>query len=354
MGGTIDTYFAPPLMVMLLADVDERGMQRIERAIHVLMTVNAAMGVFELLADHRFFPYRLDGTTFLYDTRSSALQGHPLVNACITSWYVLSMLCGSRSLSAGLKLPLVLLQFAGLVAFGGRVGLVSSLALTAWYVLGQVHRVMRSGRVPILGAAVALIMLAVLPVGLGVMAERGFFTAIAERFIDDGGSANARIEMFAMFDNLPLRDLLVGPDNALIDSNRRVNGLEMGIENPIVKTLLYHGILITLLMTVAMVAFLWDIARRCSRSVWLPTLSFVILVMTSESIAGKTTALSKYAILLLVLYRPARALWVQPAADPATDAAPDAAVDEVRLRRTPRSRTDPRRISLAAASTQEP
>jgi hypothetical protein len=137
---------------------------------------------------------------------------------------------------------------------------------------------------------------------LAILAGGGFFDLLLHRFESDGGSANARLEMFAMFDPLSFRDLLVGPDPGLIESLRRVNGLEWGIEQPIIKTLLYNGILILALMIVALTAFLREVARQCTPGVWLPMLCFVTLLQTSESISTKTTILTKFVIMILCLY----------------------------------------------------
>jgi hypothetical protein len=123
------------------------------------------------------------------------------------------------------------------------------------------------------------------------------------RFESDGGSANARFEMFSLFFQIPIRDLLIGPDLDLIDSLRRVSGLEWGIENPIVKTILYQGVFIALLLTVTVTLFLREIASRCERGVWLPLVAFAILLMTAETIGGKTTMLAKFAVIVLTMYR---------------------------------------------------
>jgi hypothetical protein len=216
------------------------------------------------------------------------------------------LLSGSKALPAGLKLVMVGLQLAALVTFGGRSALVLTLLLCPLYMLGVFHRVIRSGRVPLLNAAVTLMLAGVVPLAIAVLVQRGFFDALITRFNDDGGSAHARVAMFALFEHVPFRDLLVGPDITSIDSVRRVNGLEWGIENPIVKTLLYQGLLMTILLVVALMLFLRDVARHCAHGVWLPLLTFAILINTSESISGKTSVISKFVIMLLCLYpRPA-------------------------------------------------
>jgi hypothetical protein len=154
-------------------------------------------------------------------------------------------------------------------------------------------------------------LLALLPVAISILASTGFFDTMLDRFSSDGGSAEARVKMFEMFDHVPFRDLLVGPDIGLIESLRRVNGLEWGIENPIINDLLYQGLLITVLVAVAISMFLAEIALLCRRGVWVQVVAFAILINTSESIASKTTMVSEFAVLALCLYRPMPAVFNQ-------------------------------------------
>jgi hypothetical protein len=304
MAGSIDTFLGPPLLVVLMSEIDERGMRRIETVLHILMTLNAVVALVEFALNQRFFPFRYDGLIDIYDTRSTSLQGHPLENAAVTALYTLALLSGRATLNKTSKVILVGLQLGALVAFGGRTAMTVTLLLAGLYLVGRTHHVLRAGRIPILSAAAALILAALLPIAITVLASGGFFDALLERFIsNDGGSAISRIEMFRIFDNVPLRDLLIGPDLDLIKTERRVNGLELGLENPIITMLLYQGILITVLMAVALTAFLIEIARICGRGIWLPMLAFVILLNSSESISTKTTILTKFAVVMLCLYR---------------------------------------------------
>lgn len=304
LAGAIDTYVGPPLLLILLGRSDERGLRRLETALHVVMTVNALMAIAEFGSKTLVFPYRFDGATFPTDHRSSALHGHPLVNASVTGFYMLALLNGGRVLPRDWKWPLFALQFAALVTFGGRSAMVEVMILGGCYSLVGLHVVLRRGRVSLLAAALALFLLICLPTAIAALALGGFFDALLERFVSDGGSANARVQMFELFNQLPFRDILVGPDAALVDSLRRIEGLEWGIENPIIRTLLYQGVIVTLMMTVAVTLFHVELAFCAGRGVWLPMLFFVIVLQTSESIGGKTTMLSKFALVLVCMYRP--------------------------------------------------
>ena len=303
MAGVIDTFFIPALLVMLMADVDEPTLARMEIVLHALMTVNAVLALEEFATKTLLFPYRFDGVALVNDMRATALQGHPLENAFITSCYMLALLSGARSLPAGLRLSLIGLQGAALVTFGGRSAFVVTLLLGGIYGLRVLFRTLLSGRVPLRGAAGGLLSLALTPVVIIWLAEMGFFNALIARFVSDSGSAHTRVEMLAFFRAIPLRDLIVGPSIALIDSLRRIYGLKSGIENPILSMTLYHGAFMMLLVLLALVWLFYEVTRNCVRGVWLPMLAFIILVNTFESVATKTTLISKFVVIVLCLYR---------------------------------------------------
>jgi hypothetical protein len=306
MAGTLDTFLAPALMLVLMSEIDERGMRNIEITLHVMMTVNAIIGIIEFIVKIRFFPATNDGVLVgLLDTRSTALQGHPLENAAITAIYTLSLLTGCRSLPDAARLPLVGLQFAAMVTFGGRTAIAVSTVLAALYLVVRTFQAVRTGRIPILGVAIACLLAALGPIAVGTLAMSGFFDDLMTRFAaDDGGSADARLKMFAIFGQLSASDLLLGPDPDAVQSLQFANGIEVGIENPIVMMLLYHGALITALTVVAVTVFLFEIAQRCANGVWLPMLAFTVLLNSSQSVASKTMVLTKFSIMMLCFYRP--------------------------------------------------
>ncbi|GEO97810.1 VpsF family polysaccharide biosynthesis protein [Methylobacterium haplocladii] len=301
--GAIDTFLLPAIVAILFIGCDGRTMKRIETTIHVVMAVNAALGLLEFVSGQRFFPYRLDGALLEYDTRSVALQGHPLTNATLTACYVVALAAGGGSLGAMRRLVVIGLQIAALVAFGGRSGIVVTLVLGGGLgLIGMVRAVMR-GQIPLLAVAGAAFALPLLGLTLAGLAGFGFFDALLGRFVDDGGSANARVVVLDLFGRLSLRELVIGPDPTVIDSMRRINGLAMGLENPIVRLLLYQGAAMTALLTVALALFLYEIGQRCRPGIAMPMITFAVLANTYESVGSKTTLVAKFVILLLALYR---------------------------------------------------
>jgi hypothetical protein len=305
MAGAIDTYLGPGLLLMLLGWANETELRKVEVTLHTVMGINAAIALVEFATDTRFFPYRFDGEFFPSDARSTALQGHPLINAIVTACYVLALLNGGRALPTPLKIPMIGLQLAALVAFGGRSEVVVTLLLGCLFLLMRTRHLIRAPRVSLLGASGVVLLISLAPIAIiPPLSAGGFFDALLSRFASDGGSANARLEMFDLFSQIPLRDLLIGPDLDFVDGLRRVSGLEWGIENPIVKTMLYQGVFTTILLTTAVALFLREAASRCQRGVWLPLLAFSILLMTAETIGGKTTLLAKFIVIALSMYRP--------------------------------------------------
>ncbi len=302
MAGLVDTFLAPSLLVLVMAEADERLRRSIETLLHGVMTVNALMALFEFATKILIFPYRFDGETFPTDLRSAALQGHPLVNATLTACYVLALMSGSREMKTPLRLGLILLQLAAMVAFGGRTAIVTVVALglpfAAWRSLAAVRR----RRVHLMVAAIGLLAVSLMPVALAVLISGGFFDDLIGRFVSDGGSANARVEMFGLFQYFSLSDLLIGPDVELLESVRRISGLEWGIENPIIRMMLYQGAFFMILMLVGFALFMRELAHGRAGS-WLPMIAWLILVNGSESLASKTTLMTKFAVILLCLYR---------------------------------------------------
>ena len=77
-----------------------------------------------------------------------------------------------------------------------------------------------------------------------------------------------------------------------------------GIESPIVKLVLYQGIVLTALVLLAIGLFFGELVRWSRPGIVVPVLAFVTIINTFESIASKSTMVAKVAIMMLVLFRP--------------------------------------------------
>jgi hypothetical protein len=259
-----------------------------------------------------------DDLAFEWDERSTALLGHPLENALITGSYLMVLLAGGGpALNRHLRLPMMVLQLAALVAFGGRSALTIAICVVAAISAFRVARFLLGKRIPFAMMVAMPLVLTIATAVVALLVGGGFFDLISDRFADDGGSANARLGMFEIFSYLSPGSIIIGPDPDLIDSIRRTNGLEWGIENPIVRTLLYQGAGLTILLFAALGYFLFDLRRKLRPGTALPILYFLVIINSFESVANRTLTLAQFAMIMLTMFEwrrqpPERALATRP------------------------------------------
>jgi len=298
-----DTYLLAVAVALIAAALGPRDFIRAEKLIHVLLAANAALALVEYAIGHRFFPYRFDGAELEWDMRSTGLSGHPLENAQLTCVYILMLLGGgAASMPPALRAPAVLLQLAALVPFGGRTAMLLTLALMAlWLLLRFVH-LLRGGRMSLLAFAFAAMLVPVLALAIAAISAGGFFDVLLLRFVDDSGSAKTRVEMFEIFSQLSAHDILIGANPELIDSIRRSLGLELGIENPVVRFVLYQGAIFTGFLFAGMTLFIVEITRRLRPGYGMALLAFVILINSYESISNKTVGLAQFIVLMIAMF----------------------------------------------------
>jgi hypothetical protein len=318
-----DTYLLAVMLSLIAAELDDRQLGRVEKLIHILLAANAVVALLEYFIDYRIFPHRFEGIAFDWDKRSTGLLGHPLENAQLTGVYLLALVAGGgSSMPRWLRLPAILLQLAALVPFGGRTALVTAVALMALWLVPRIARILHGRRISLFAAAAAAVMLPMLALALGLSAAAGFFKVVLDRFADDGGSAFTRLEMFEIFEYLPWRDIVIGADPRLIDSIRRTHGLEWGIENPVVRLLLYQGAAITAFLVAGFILYLVEIGRRLRPGAAMPFVFFLIVINSYESIANKSIMLGQFVVLMMVMFRPpAIPLWGFPKKEAPTSGA---------------------------------
>ena len=311
----VDTFLLPVALLILLSRVSAREASTLAVFIHAAMAANALIAIFEFATGARLTPLVAEGVTLVADWRSSALLGHPLLNALMTATYTLIMLQGGgRDLSPVVRAGIVVLQLVALIAFGGRV---ATLALAvfggvalAWQLWRSVRdRRLRSGSVALFTAAATVSIIGLILLGTG-----GFFDLFARRFDQDMGSADARVAMFNLIGQLPFTAFLFGSDPEHVASLQRLNGIEFGIESFWVAFVAFYGIAISIPFFAGLAAFLVDLKRATRPPSGWTIVFFIAVCSTSLSLAGKTTALAMFVVMLLLLLRPA---------DPADESAAD-------------------------------
>jgi hypothetical protein len=308
LAGYIDTFASAAVLALLLEDCGEADIRPLTVALHVMMTLNALLGLAEYASSTLVFPYRFDGVAHLEDPRSTALQGHPLMNAALTGVYVVSLMAGAKSLQPWLRAGLIALQFAALVVFGGRTAIVVALALTPLIGVAQTFATLRRGRVSLIAVAALTAALPLAALAVLVAVNAGLADKLLMRFVDDNGSAETRVIMFDMLTPFSWPQLLVGPDIEQVESLRRHFGLEQGVENPFIRMTLYQGGLVMALVFASLVWFFRELLRGRGFASLAPLVAMAVLLNASESISVKTNFLDKLVLIFVCLFplRPQR------------------------------------------------
>ncbi len=298
-----DTYLLAVAVALIAAELNEWDFTRAEKLVHVLLAANAALALLEYVIGYRFFPYRFDGVELEWDMRSTGLSGHPLENAQLTAIYIMALIAGGgSSMPAALRPAAVLLQLAAMVPFGGRTAMLVALIMVALWFVPRIMHLLRGGRMSLLACASVAILIPLLALLVAAIASGGFFDVLLVRFVDDSGSAKTRVEMFEIFSQLSAHDILVGANPDMIDSIRRSLGLELGIENPIVRLVLYQGAIFSAFLIVGLILFLAEITRRLRPGYAMALISFVIIVNSYESISNKTVGLAQFIVLMIAMF----------------------------------------------------
>lgn len=299
----VDSFFCALAFLVLYENLEEPERARLRLMLHIVMFANACLGVAEFAGHFRLTPFVAGGRLIVNDYRSTALFGHPLLNAGSTGLYALMLFFGGdRTLNGPLRFALFATQMAALVAFGGRTSLVLTSAAVALGSLRPVADLLR-GRPFDMRWALALVVAA--PALLAAIAAiwlGGGLDPLLERFTSDRGSAEARVVIFELFDAFSLEDLLLGPNPERLASLQNTLGIEYGIENGWLGLLFQYGALMTFAFTLGFFALVYEFWRRSKSYGGVMVILFVLQASSSASISVKSFAFNQFAILLLVVF----------------------------------------------------
>jgi hypothetical protein len=241
----------------------------------------------------------------LVEWRSSALFGHPLTNALTTGAYALTLMLGGGRDLPRLLFPAALgLQFIAMIVFGGRgaSSLLAVFAVAIGVYMGM--KILAGRRFSITAAAAAAFVVPAIVIGIGLVISEGFLDRFIMRFVDDGGSAGARLVMFDVLGRFTFEELLVGPDPGTLATLQRVYGIAFGIESFWFAFIAFYGLLTSIPFFVGFLAFLYDLWRSAKPASGWVIFYFLAVCSTSLSIAGKSTMVGVLIAVIVVLLRP--------------------------------------------------
>jgi len=305
-GMFFDTDFHLVLCCMLLPFIAPDGMDRLERFLHWFFAINACMGVFELATGINIFPlmtFSPDGMQ-VPEPRATALLSHPLHAATVTCAYIVALLAGGgRLLRTNLRVPMVALQIAGLLAFGGRTALLLTLAIVGIAVLWQLLRFTAGRRV---SRTTVIAAVAVVPVGIALiaaLASLGAFDSFLERFSEDGGSAHSRVLMVPLLLSFGWADFLWGASTEYARAQVYSHGLEWGVENPFIQISVYQGVVIATLVISGFCCMLYDTYKRLEPAAIFPILVYMMLCNSFGSFSQRFINFAIFIVMVTTLFR---------------------------------------------------
>ena len=297
-----DTFVLPAMIFLLYKDISDARAHRLALLVHVLMFVNASIGIGEFITGLRLTPIVAAGIIIDDDWRSTALLGHPLANASLTGAYLLMLaLGGGRSHSWLLRSTAFIVNAGAMIVFGGRAATVILVILLAAMLLRHGYHIMRGARFDTANILKTLVVAPVAGLGITVLAEQGFFDQFLQRFVDDKGSAETRSEMFELFHHMSWHELLLAPDAQLMETLRFRHGLDFGIESFWVSFIMSYGLIAGLVFFIALIAFSIDIVRMVRPGAIWAFVFFYAVASTSLSLSAKSPLLAVFTFMVLVL-----------------------------------------------------
>ena len=317
----IDTFLLPLIYAFLLRDMDERSARMLAYLVGGILAANAVIALAEYLTGWRLFTFEAPpGTTadpsrtdLVFDWRASlamewratALLGHPLQNGMVIGGLIVALASpGANWIPPKIRWPLLGLEMLSMTAFGSRAALVMSLFI-AFALLGLrlFLFLLRGDKLNLRAVALAIFCLPLAAIAGMVLNETGFFDRLIERFGSDAGSAQTRITMWELFRPIPFQDFLLGPDQDVVRTWQRMEGLEFGIESFWVGLPLTYGLLMSCLLFGGLAILTASIVRLTGRGTAITFLFFFLVASTSSSISGKTTALGMFVPIAFLLLR---------------------------------------------------
>jgi len=298
----IDTFLLPILIALVMWQLSPVQRRPLVWALHLTILVNVVLGYYEYFSGHRLIPLTLGDVVVVGEWRSAALLGHPLTASGVVGAYVLALVLRPAICPPILvRLPLIAFCLASLMAFGGRTSLVTVLAVIGLVGAFEALRLMRGQRVPLPAAILAICVLFAAVAAIFAALSLGVFDKMLLRFSSDKGSALARFATFSLLSQFDWYELMLGPNPVRVNALQAQLGLNYGIENFWISSIVQFGLIHTVALTVGLVCFFVEMLRRSSRAAWAIVLLIVVIAASSVSFSSKNIQLAQFVILISLL-----------------------------------------------------
>ena len=298
----IDTFLLPILIAMVMWQLSQAQKRPLAWAIHFTILLNIVLGYYEYFSGHRLIPLTLGDVVVMGEWRSAALLGHPLTASGVVGAYVLALVLRPAICPPLLvRLPLIAFSLGSLMAFGGRTSLVTVLAMIGLIGLFEAVRLMRGKRMPLPAAILAICVLFAAGAIIFAALDLGIFDKMLLRFSSDKGSALARFATFNLLSHFDWHELILGPNPVRVNALQAQLGLNYGIENFWISSIVQFGLVHTVVLTIGLICFFVELLRRSNPVAWAIMVLIVIIAASSVSFSSKNIQLAQFVILISVL-----------------------------------------------------
>lgn len=317
----VDTFVLPPLIFVLLRDLDRRAAALLAALLAAILVVNAGLAILEYLCGFHLIqvdtpPDVTDDPTkanavfswkadIAHDWRAQALLGHPLVNGLIVGSLAICLVSpGAGWIPVLPRVALLGLQIVSLFSFGARTSLVLTVVIVIALVVMQTAGAMgRGARLTPRASAWAVVALAAGAISILLLFYSGFLDKTIDRFGNDSGSATTRVTMFALFGPISLPDLFLHPDKDYVATLQRIYGLEFGIESSWIGLALTYGFIVTAMLTAGILAFWRSVLLVSGRGAFAVCVYYFVAISVTASLSGKTTTMAMVVALVVLFLR---------------------------------------------------
>lgn len=297
-----DNFILTACLFVSLLRLRSQEMKLIALAVQAVLVVNSFLGYAEVLGGFRLAPLYVHGEELTWDWRATALLGHPLMNAMTTSVCLVSLALGAGPFRRGPRLMLVMFHFGALFFFGGRTAIVlSAVSLTAIGAFWSAGLIL-GRRFPLSLAALAILATTLLVIGVILAVDGGAIDRIIGRFMDDEGSAMARVAMLSIFRDMSWPEILFGPDVAAVKAMMPRIGTPLAIESAYIGFVAYYGGFVTLFFLAGLAAYFSEFVRRFGPPVLMPLGIYLVMTTAISSFSTKSLELALLTTLLITAF----------------------------------------------------
>jgi len=298
----MDTFLLPLLFAVIAWRTPPRQRWALVWAVHATVFINVCLAYYEYFSGHRIVPLMLGDNVMMGEWRATALLGHPLAASSFIGAYIIALMLRPSLIPwPALRFPFILFCLGSLACFGGRTAMILVALTIVGLGIVRGFGLLRGERVSLPVILIAFVAVFTILALVLVAFDSGLFDKAMLRFSSDKGSAATRLASLKLLGFFGWSELILGPDPARARSLQSLMGLDLGIENFWVSSIVQFGIASTALITLGLGCFFAEVLRRSHPAAWALVLFIVVVAASSVSFSSKNTYLAQYVALIAIL-----------------------------------------------------